>query len=147
VKGKVTDSWNNGLPIVTTYYGGESCLGIDYKSSDDINTYTGLANSYANFIESNNEIFGGFITNDKSTFIKHCYDLYNDKDVWTNKANIGRNILNNKFSYKVNSERLLQINRISEPVHSRVLSKVLQSETLRSTKYMAKYIEYKNNLI
>lgn len=123
LKGKLLEAMQCGTPSVTTTIGSEAM--------------------HANLP------WNGFISDDIEVFAKKAVELYQDENLWKQSQKNGVTIVNecyqlNKYSTvliaKVNS--LLQDSE-NHRLHN-FMGSLLQHHTLRSTKYMAKWIEAKN---
>ena len=83
VKGKLTQSLANGLPIVTTPIGAE---GITKKDADFL-----------------------YIADDENEFAKKTADLYNNKDLWNRFSTKGKRYAEAHFSPELAKETLEEI--------------------------------------
>ncbi len=123
IKGKLTEAMLNGTPSVTTTIGAE-----------------GMHDNLA---------WNGFIENETENFVSKAIELYTDKMVWNNAQKNGVEIINQMYN-KEQLERKLFL-KLEELKHNfkehriqNFLGALLQHQTLRSTKYMSKWIEEKN---
>ena len=123
LKGKLTDAMQNGTPCVMSTIAAEGMFGE---------------------LEPN-----GFIEDHPDRFAERAVTLYHEVDVW-NKAQLnGFKVLNNRFN-KIDFESDFS-NRITELLkdlkshrQNNFIGQLLRYQTLRSTKYMSKWIEEKN---
>jgi hypothetical protein len=93
--------------------------------------------------------WNGFVTDDFNEFIESAVKLYSDEPLWEQSQKNGIEIINQLY----NKEKLHPpfISRI-EALKSNLkkhrtqnfIGNLLQHQTLRSTKYMSKWIEEKN---
>jgi hypothetical protein len=143
IKGKILDSWNNLLPVITTYYGSES-LFLNRYDTKNKSTYSTLMEDYYQFIKANEDNFGGFISKDYNDFAMKSYNLYTDKDTWTEKVMKGINIFNKNMTFDANfSDFEISLKLCYDSLQD-YTKYVLKSEFLSATKFKSKYIELKN---
>ena len=123
IKGKLTDAMQCGTPSVTTSIGAESMRG-DLPWNGTIEDYP-------------------------TAFANAAVALYQDEKLWKKSQKNGAAIINYCFNKKILSE--LFINKILETKNnlqnhrnSNFIGAILQMQTLKSTKYMSKWIEEKN---
>lgn len=93
--------------------------------------------------------WNGFITDDIETFAKKAVDLYHDENLWKQSQKNGVAIVNECYQLSKYSTALVaRINALLKDSESHRLQNfmgsLLQHHTLKSTKYMAKWIEAKN---
>jgi glycosyltransferase involved in cell wall biosynthesis len=93
--------------------------------------------------------WNGFITDDVETFAKKAVDLYHDENLWKQSQKNGVAIVNECYQLSKYSTALVaKINGLLNDSESHRLQNfmgsLLQHHTLKSTKYMAKWIEAKN---
>lgn len=123
LKGKLIDAMKYGTPSVTTTIGAEAM--------------------------HNKLPWNGFITNEPEEFARNAVELYTNKKRWLNAQKNGIKIINSCFSKEKYSKKLLiKIEFIIKNTFQLRLNNftgaILMHHTLRSTKYMAKWIEEKN---
>ncbi|MDP2068933.1 MAG: glycosyltransferase family 4 protein [Lutibacter sp.] len=123
LKGKLIDAMKFGTPSVTTNIGAEA---IHRKLP-----------------------WNGFIADDPIEFALKSVELYTDEKLWKNAQQNGGEIINSCFSKEKYENKLLKkIKNITKNmVEHRLknfLGALLQHHTLKSTKYMSKWIEEKN---
>ena len=123
LKGKLIDAMIYGTPSITTSIGAEG-----------INTELPWA---------------GFIENDFDAFIEKAIILYKNEEIWLKKQQNGIEIINTCFSKnKFGNELMLKIETIFSDLENHrnqnFIGSMLQHHTLKSTKYMSKWIEEKN---
>ncbi|TCN60632.1 glycosyltransferase involved in cell wall biosynthesis [Flavobacterium circumlabens] len=123
LKGKLLEAMQCGTPSITTETGAEA-MHADLP-------------------------WNGFITNDTALFAKQAIELYNNEILWKQAQQNGIEIINQcyqKSSFdtalidKINS---LMADSENHRLHN-FMGSLLQHHTLKSTKYMAKWIEAKN---
>ncbi|TPN84558.1 glycosyltransferase family 4 protein [Aquimarina algicola] len=124
IKGKLAESMLCGTPSITTSIGAEGMI------HDDID-------------------WNGFIVDNPIRFAKAAIKLYNNKNLWLQSQQNGIRIINAKFQKKQFSDKLFQhIQKISSNLkkhrNTNFIGKMLQFHTLRSTEFMARWIEAKN---
>jgi glycosyltransferase involved in cell wall biosynthesis len=122
IKGKVSDGWWCGTPVVTTEIGAEGM--------------------------TENLSFGGEVSNDPIDFCKKAVTLYQDRSIWKNHQSFGKKIIRELYSKEQNSQEIIQHlisihGRISEMRRSNIIGSMLQYNLCRSTKYFSKWIEEK----
>lgn len=123
LKGKLLEAMQCGTPSVTTTIGSEAM--------------------HANLS------WNGFITDDVELFAKKAVELYHDENLWKQAQKNGVAIVNECYQLSKYSTALVTtINSLlndseSHRLHN-FMGSLLQHHTLKSTKYMAKWIEAKN---
>jgi glycosyltransferase involved in cell wall biosynthesis len=123
LKGKLLEAMQCGTPSMTTTIGSEAM--------------------YANLP------WNGFISDDIETFAKKAVELYHDENLWKQAQKNGVAIVNECYQLSKYSTALItEINSLLNDSESHRLQNfmgsLLQHHTLKSTKYMAKWIEAKN---
>jgi glycosyltransferase involved in cell wall biosynthesis len=123
LKGKLLEAMQCGTPSMTTTIGSEAM--------------------YANLP------WNGFITDDIETFAKKAVALYHDENLWKQSQKNGVAIVNECYQLsKYSTVLIAKINSLLNDSESHRLQNfmgsLLQHHTLKSTKYMAKWIEAKN---
>jgi hypothetical protein len=124
LKGKLLDAMLTATPSITTSIGAE---GIN-----------------------NNMDWGGFVANEPTTIAENALALYTNKTQWQIAQKNGLSILQTRFQ-KARFEPILKakILDLQEdlPNHrnANFTGKILQHQTMLSTKYMSKWIEQKTN--
>lgn len=123
IKGKLLEAMQCGTPSVTTVIGSESMHG-------DLP-------------------WNGFIRDDVTDFVDAAVQLYQDKTIWLQAQQNGVKIINQRYlkdlfenNFKTKIEFLLsnwQQHRLNN-----FMGAMLQHHTLKSTKYMSRWIEEKN---
>jgi glycosyltransferase involved in cell wall biosynthesis len=124
LKGKLLDSMIFGTPNVTTSIGAEGM--------------------------TRNNKWNGFIEDDPNKFADKAIELYNHEENWVIFQKNGKEIINNcfnkvKFSKKLQDKISLIATNLSENRKHNFIGQLLQFHTLKSTKYLSKYIEEKEN--
>lgn len=123
LKGKLIDAMLYGTPSITTSIGAEGING-------DLP-------------------WGGFIENDFNNFAKKAIELYQNEEIWLKKQQNGIEIINSNFSKnKFANKLILKIETILDDLkkhrNQNFIGSMLLHHTLKSTKYMSKWIEEKN---
>lgn len=126
IKGKISDSWRAGTPVVTTPIGAE-----------------GMTLSEG--------VFGGEIARDADCFAREAIRLYSENAAWASARNRGHEVLSVYFDFKTNAAGLIQaISELRERIETRrqrnFVGRILSYHALRSTKYFSKWIELKEAL-
>jgi len=125
LKGKLIDAMNYGTPSVTTTLGAE-----------------GMHNKLD---------WNGFIENNPKKFAAKAVELYQKKIIWEKSQKNGIKIINkcfdkNTFEIKfINKIDELNNNLNSHRFHN-FIGSMLRHHTLKSTKYLSKWIEEKNKI-
>ncbi|WP_369804817.1 glycosyltransferase [Flavobacterium sp. 9] len=123
LKGKLLEAMQCGTPSMTTTIGSEA-MHADLP-------------------------WNGFITDDVEAFAKKAVDLYHDENLWKQSQKNGVAIVNECYQLSKYSTALVaKINSLLNDSESHRLQNfmgsLLQHHTLKSTKYMSKWIEAKN---
>ena len=123
IKGKLVEAMQCGTPSVTTRIGAEGM--------------------------HENLPWNGFVEDDFENFALNAIQLYTDEKIWKNSQKNGIEIINQVYDKErishtfMNQLQNLQEN-LSKHRQQNFLGGLLQYHTLRSTKYMSKWIEEKN---
>ena len=123
LKGKLLEAMQCGTPSVTSTIGSEAM-------------YSDLP-------------WNGFITDDLEEFARHAISLYQDENLWKQSQRNGIAIVNECYKKEKYSEELMTaVNSVfndseNHRLHN-FMGSLLQYHTLKSTKYMAKWIKAKN---
>ncbi len=123
IKGKLLEAMQCGTPSVTTSIGSESMHG---------------------------ELpWNGFITNDITDFADRAVQLYQDKTIWSKAQQNGMAIINQRYSkgfFEIDFRTKIEILQSNLEQHrlNNFMGALLQHHTLKSTKYMSRWIEEKN---
>ncbi len=125
IKGKITDGWWSGVPVVTTPVGAEGM--------------------YGNFS------WGGEIGGDPGEFSKKAIAIYSDEILWNTHQKNGFEILRHLYSSHENSQALLRHlllvkQRLDQVRGKNIMGAILRLNLNRSTKYFSKWIEAKNKV-
>ncbi len=123
IKGKLTDAMQCGTPSVTTIVGAESMSG--------------------------NFAWNGKIIDDQIEFANAAVELYLDENLWKSAQKNGIEIINNRFNAvifgKMFINKIINVkNDLQNHRTNNFIGGMLQMQTLKSTKYMSKWIEEKN---
>jgi O-antigen biosynthesis protein len=129
IKGKLTDAMQTGTPCVTTTIGAESM--------------TEIASNFAM------TKWNGKIANNEIDFANAAVELYLNENLWKIAQKNGIEIMNKRYNKsvfgKLFRDKILEIKNNLE--HHRInnfIGEMLQMQSLKSTKYMSKWIEEKN---
>nr|WP_299068009.1 glycosyltransferase family 4 protein [uncultured Allomuricauda sp.] len=123
IKGKLIDAMKNGTPSVTTRIGAEGMHG--------------------------NSPWSGVICDDWEVFAKASVQLYENKEKWKQAQSNAVAIINEYYSKTIRIKKLEEKlkhtqSNLTEYREQNFLGRLLQQQTMASTKYMAKWIEEKN---
>lgn len=123
LKGKLLEAMQCGTPSVTTTIGAEA-MHSDFD-------------------------WNGFIENNPEQFAKKAVALYQDENLWKQSQKKGLAIINNCYQKSKYSAAIIDsVNSLLKDSESHRLhnfmGSLLQHHTLKSTKYMSKWIEAKN---
>jgi glycosyltransferase involved in cell wall biosynthesis len=123
LKGKLVEAMQCGTPSVTTTIGAEAMNG--------------------------NLLWNGFVIDDASDFAKAAIDLYQNKNLWLEAQMRGIEIINTRYLKENFSTNFIKVitdlqSSLEAHRHNNFMGSMLQYHTLRSTKYMSKWIEAKN---
>lgn len=123
LKGKLVEAMQCGTPSVTTSIGAEAMSGD-------------LA-------------WNGFVNDDALDFAESAIQLYQNKIIWLKAQQNGIVIINKRYSKKsheANFAKQLEflLSNLKEHRSANFMGELLQHHTLKSTKYMSKWIEEKN---
>jgi len=123
IKGKFIDSMKMNTPIVTSNVGSEGMMA--------------------------GESWPGLIGNSPEEIADHAIKLYSYKALWEQKSNLCHRLLNQVYCKETIGERLCLrveklISNLATHRKKNFMGMMLSHHTIRSTKYMAKWIEEKN---
>ncbi len=126
IKGKITDGWFAGTPVVTTFIGSEGMSGACE--------------------------WGGKIAEDSCDFSQKCIQLYSEQETWQIAHTHSVCLLKSLYSQEENSKNLIRhlIELRSEIEMKRklnIVGSLLNYHFHRSTKYFSKWIEAKNRVL
>ena len=129
IKGKLTDAMQCGTPSVTTRIGAEGMIEIASK----------LAMTKWN----------GKITDNPNDFANAGIELFLDENLWKMAQKNGIEIINNRYNATVFGKLFIDKiiatqNNLENHRNHNFIGEMLQMQTLKSTKYMSKWIEEKN---
>lgn len=129
IKGKLTDAMQCGTPSVTTTIGAESMSEID--------------------LEVAMTKWNGKITDNEIDFANAAVELYLNEELWKTAQKNGIEIINSRFNKSVIGklflDKIIEIeNNLEKHRTINFIGEMLQIQTLKSTKYMSKWIEEKN---
>lgn len=123
IKGKLLEAMQCGTPSVTTSIGAESMQG-DFP-------------------------WNGFVEDTPELFANKAVQLYQDKKIWVEAQKNGIEIIKQRYLRElfedIFKEQIQNLkSNLAEHRLSNFIGELLQHHTLRSTKYMSKWIEEKN---
>ncbi len=123
IKGKLFTAMRSGTPSVTTTVGAEGIL----------------------FGES----WSGVITKNTLDFVENAVKLYTDKAEWKQAQKIGFKIINNAYNAtdlgSVLLDKIADVRKtLSQHRSTNFIGSVLQHQSMKSTKYMSRWIALKN---
>lgn len=128
IKGKLLEAMINGTASVTTSIGSE-----------------GMMN------QENQLEWNGTINDDSQAFIESAFELYTNKTLWQESQKNGFQRLKQEYLFDSYHQQLqtriseLQAN-LDQHRQSNFIGQMLQHHTMKSTQYMAQWIEAKNKL-
>ena len=113
----------NGTPIVTTAIGAEGM--------------------------SKKEAWPGYIADDPNEIANKAIKLYSEKNIWLEKQRLGIQVIDSEFSkskfHQIFKLRIFELKaQLFKHRKENLVGEILKLNTLRSTKYMSKWIEEKN---
>lgn len=125
IKGKLLDSMLTGTPSVTTTIGAEAMVDRDLD-------------------------WNGYITNNPEEFIEKAVELYTNKSTWLNSQENGIKIVNTRFNKNLYIDSFIKKlihTQENQNFHKKenFIGEILLYHMNSSTKYLAKWIEEKNN--
>ncbi|KDN55777.1 glycosyltransferase [Flavobacterium seoulense] len=123
IKGKLLEAMQCGTPSVTTSIGNESMQG--------------------------NLQWNGFVADHPDTFVEQAIQLYKEKEIWLQAQNNGVEIIKNRYLkslFEVDFSKQIQflLSNFKQHRLNNFMGELLQHHTLKSTKYMSRWIEEKN---
>ena len=122
IKGKISDAWSVGTPVVTTPVGAEGmCEGYDWP---------------------------GEITQTAEAFAEKACALYSGEQSWTGYQSAGLSLIQRLYNPTSNSRALLTVlselhASLADRRRSNLVGRLLSHNLHRSTKYFSKWIEVK----
>jgi len=127
LKGKLIDAMRFGTPSLTTAIGAEGILSAE--------------NDY--------DFWPGFVADSPVEIAKKAVELYQNQHTWENARKSGEKTLNTRFLKEKHASRFLKHlqdlrSTLSEHRSANFTGQMLRHHTMRSTKFMAKWIEEKN---
>jgi glycosyltransferase involved in cell wall biosynthesis len=125
IKGKLLEAMQCGTPSVTTSIGAESMQG--------------------------NLSWNGFVEDNAEAFAEKSVQLYQDKNIWLQVQKNGIAIINERylrklFEHDFANQIAFLVSNIKQHRLNNFMGGLLQHHTLKSTKYMSKWIEEKNKI-
>ena len=143
IKGKITDSWAYGLPVVTTPIGAEGLF-----SSEIGNEKTGFE-YFQEAKNSENVNFGGLWDNwGSEEFVESSIRMYKDEPLWKQSQEIGFEILRKRQNFENHKSQILNLmeqmkSRVYKYQNKTITKTLLWNETFKSTKLITKMINLK----
>ena len=125
IKGKLSEAMQNGTPSITTTIGSEGM--------------------HANLP------WNGFVKNEATEISDAAINLYTNQKLWKELQTNGFSIINKLYNKKHHSalliDRLYGLEKnLSKHREANFIGEILQHHTLKSTKYLSKWIEEKNKV-
>jgi glycosyltransferase involved in cell wall biosynthesis len=123
IKGKLVEAMQCGTPSVTTAIGAESM--------------------------QVNLLWNGFVDDNPQHFAEKAVQLYQDEDIWIQAQNNGIEIIKQRYLRKLFEDDFANqieflVSNIREHRLNNFMGELMHYHTLKSTKYMSKWIEEKN---
>ena len=107
-----------------------------------------IFNSYAEkMLYESKDKWGGFYSNNIDDLVIKSYELNKNKDLWSQKVDIGKNIIKKRMSFDYNYgifAKMIENIYVERNDNDDLYRRILMNENTRTTKYMSKYIEIKN---
>lgn len=127
LKGKLMDAAQYGTPAVTTSIGAEAMYGEQHPAP-------------------------ARVADDPEAFIKYAVELYEKEHSWQPLSDAGPKTIQERFNVCDHEERLLKClehleNNLAEHRLNHFYGAMLRHHSLKSTQYMAQWIEAKNKLL
>lgn len=123
LKGKFFDAMHNGTPFVTTKIGAEGIVDANENHA--------------------------FVTDSVDEMVSHAVALYQDESMWQEQHQLGFGLLADKFNKTIHERKFL--NQLEEALANKNNNRLqnftgamLNFHTMKSTKYMSRWIEAKN---
>eukprot|EP00899_Mesostigma_viride_P019697 jgi/Mesvir1/27729/Mv07426-RA.1 len=144
IKGKIVDSWQQGLPVCTTPIGAEGLF-----VEDDM-THAAQGTD-ANPLLAVREWGGLYSSTVAADIIRDAVALYSDRDLWTRCRATGRRLLESLFPREANEAALLTVlaeamRSLEQRRQSDYAGGMLWHHTARSTEYFSRWIQLKESL-
>ena len=144
IKGKISDGWYCGTPVVTTPIGAEG-MAENFPFGGEVSTFSKSESS----IRSGDACVGDslFAAQD---FATRAVSLYLDNKKWQESQSRGGDIINNLYSEDLNGRalinRMLHTKENLESIRSsNMIGSILNYQLNRGSKYFSLWIEEKNN--
>ncbi|MBC3757702.1 glycosyltransferase family 4 protein [Hyunsoonleella sp. SJ7] len=123
LKGKLVDAMQNGTPCIMSSIGAEGIFGD---------------------MEHN-----GFIADEPESFSNKAVELFNNEKLWASFQNNGFKVVNTRFKKEKFQQKLLSrvnqaLQRLKAHRENNFMGQMLMHHSLKSTKYLSKWIEAKN---
>ena len=127
LKGKLIDAAQYGTPAVTTSIGAEAMYGEQHPAP-------------------------ARVTDDPETFVKHAVELYEKEHAWQPLSDAGPKAILERFNISDHQEQLIKkIKKLEDNLEEHRLNHfygaMLRHHSLKSSQYMAQWIEAKNKLL
>jgi hypothetical protein len=125
IKGKISDGWCAGTPVVSTTIGSEGMSG--------------------------HLPWGGEISNDPRDFARKAILLHQDEAIWNDRSHCAKILVQKLYSIEENSARLLEYlenlhSNLNQIRNENFIGTMLNHHLHKSTKYFSLWIETKNQL-
>jgi hypothetical protein len=123
LKGKCIDSFQAGIPSITTKIGAEGIAGA--------------------------KMWSGFVKDEIEEFFESAVQLYQDESLWKDKQEMGFDVLEQNFDVKIYKHKFKNkiedsLDALSNIRNQNIVGKLLKHHLHRSTKFMSLWIEEKN---
>ncbi|MEJ6547671.1 MAG: glycosyltransferase [Flavobacteriaceae bacterium] len=123
IKGKILEGFRHGVPNITTPIGAE---GMQY-----------------------NEFWPGLITQEASAFAQKAIQLYQDKNLWEEKRQLGYTYINNFFSKELHRNTFLETIKIllatlENHRTKNFIGNMLSQQAFQASKFLSLWITEKN---
>ncbi|WP_426429912.1 glycosyltransferase [Winogradskyella sp. HB-48] len=130
LKGKLVDAMQNGTPCIVSTIAAEGIFNKTDRSLSEVEV-------------------NGFIEDNPEAFAQKAVELYTNAELWQDKQDHGFKVLNTRFdNTKFEHDFTQKIEDLSADLkrhrQNNFVGKILQHQTLQSTKYLSKWIEEKN---
>lgn len=130
LKGKIVDAMQNGTPCIMSSIAAEGIFNKTDRSLSEVGV-------------------NGFIEDNPEAFVQKAVELYTNAEIWQHKQRNGFKVLNQRFDKgNFKNEFAQKIETLSSNLKSHrqnnFIGNILQHQTLKSTKYLSKWIAEKN---
>ncbi len=122
IKGKISDSWYFGTPVITTSVGSEGM--------------------------TDQPDFAGLVVDDPTLFAEYACQIYSNPTLWSSLQKRGYETLQKEYSHaqadRLVADTLEKLDKIDAIRQNNIVGEILWLNTLRSTEYFSRWIEAKN---